>query len=100
MQKSLLFIFIYLWCSDIFGQDSLQILIENKEKYQQENHSKITDVSKISKKNFHLALAGAGITYGAGLYGLHTLWYKNNAQTSFKFFNDNQEWLQMDKIQS
>ena len=88
MQKILLFFLLNLCYFNVFSQDSLKISIKN----QQENQS------KISKKHFHLALAGASVAYGAGLYGLHTLWYKNNAQTSFRFFNDNQEWLQMDKL--
>lgn len=36
--------------------------------------------------------------YGGSLIGLNELWYKNYPRSSFHFFNDNQEWLQMDKI--
>jgi hypothetical protein len=44
----------------------------------------------------------AFIVTGTSLYvsstiGLYNLWYKNYPQSTFHFFNDNQEWLQMDK---
>jgi Predicted periplasmic lipoprotein (DUF2279) len=32
------------------------------------------------------------------LVALHTLWYKNYPQSNFHFINDNNEWLQMDKM--
>lgn len=37
-------------------------------------------------------------TYALGLIGLNTLWYKNSSQTNFHFFNDNRQWLQVDKV--
>lgn len=44
------------------------------------------------------ALAGASAAgYGAGLAGLHYLWYKDSGQQPFRFFNDNAEWKQVDK---
>lgn len=43
-----------------------------------------------------------GITEGAlitgSLIGLHQLWYKQYPREPFHTFNDNREWLQMDKI--
>ncbi|GAB3900872.1 DUF2279 domain-containing protein [Larkinella knui] len=35
--------------------------------------------------------------YSATLYGLSNAWY-NNPLTNFHFFNDNHEWLQIDKV--
>jgi hypothetical protein len=32
------------------------------------------------------------------MVGLNILWYKDYPKTDFHFFNDNNEWLQMDKI--
>jgi len=43
-------------------------------------------------------LTGQGIIYFGSLTGLYFLWYKDYAQSSFHFFNDNDEWLQMDKM--
>lgn len=38
-----------------------------------------------------------GILYSGSLAGLYFAWYKDYPQSSFHFFNDNNEWLQMDK---
>lgn len=35
--------------------------------------------------------------YAASLAGLWTMWYKDYPQSNFHFFNDNDEWLQIDK---
>jgi hypothetical protein len=39
----------------------------------------------------------AGAMYVSSMFGLYELWYKNYPQSSFHFFDDNGEWLQMDK---
>ena len=43
-------------------------------------------------------LIGHGALYFGSLTGLYYLWYKNYPQTTFHFYNDNDEWLQMDKM--
>jgi len=40
----------------------------------------------------------AATGYTASMTGLYYAWYSNYPQSSFHFFNDNNEWLQMDKI--
>lgn len=46
--------------------------------------------------NTIIVLSAAGYT---GTYiGLHQLWYKNSPRQSFRFFNDNAEWKQVDKL--
>lgn len=52
--------------------------------------------------SFHAArywtVAGVGtLTYTGTLISLNELWYKQYPRTSFHFFNDAEEWLQMDK---
>ncbi|HMT28694.1 MAG TPA: DUF2279 domain-containing protein [Bacteroidia bacterium] len=42
--------------------------------------------------------AGLGITYGVSMAGLYSLWYKDYPMGEFHTFNDNDEWLQMDKV--
>ncbi len=37
------------------------------------------------------------LLYAGSVIGLHQAWYKNYSSGSFHFFNDNREWLQMDK---
>lgn len=36
--------------------------------------------------------------YSAAMVGLYAAWYKNYPQSKFHFFNDNAEWMQIDKI--
>jgi len=40
---------------------------------------------------------GTGAGYVLSMAGLYELWYKNYPESKFHFFNDNAEWLQMDK---
>jgi hypothetical protein len=52
----------------------------------------------LNKKRFHAVIyTEAGIAAGS-LYLLNDLWYKNYPRSPFHFFNDNKEWLQMDKL--
>lgn len=51
-----------------------------------------------SGRNFKYVIAGSAIGYSASMVGLYSLWYKNHPQSSFHFFNDNNEWLGMDKV--
>lgn len=44
-----------------------------------------------------VVIVGAA-TYGAGLAGLSHLWYKESSRQSFTFFNDVNEWKQVDKV--
>ena len=43
-------------------------------------------------------LVAEGGVYAGSMIGLNILWYKNYAHSSFHLFNDNKEWLQMDKL--
>ncbi len=36
--------------------------------------------------------------YTISYSGMYFLWYKNNEEQKFHFFNDSKEWLQMDKV--
>jgi len=63
--------------------------------------SDITDINVDStkvKKDYscHL-IAGHAIIAASSLMGLNELWYKKYPRSSFHFFNDGAEWLQMDK---
>lgn len=50
------------------------------------------------KKRIKL-IAGVNIVgYGASMIGLYSDWYSNYPQSSFHFFNDNNEWKQIDKV--
>lgn len=49
-----------------------------------------------SRKKILIAAAATG--YSASIIGLNQTWYKNYPRSKFHFFDDNQEWLQMDKM--
>lgn len=43
-------------------------------------------------------LVGTALVYGASMYGLNQAWYAGYPKTAFHFHNDNDQWLQVDKI--
>ncbi len=62
------------------------------------NISKDTVQSSKHPQRFRGLLIGAGVTYGASLVALDRLWYKDFPREGFRFFNDNAEWKQVDKV--
>jgi uncharacterized protein YfiM (DUF2279 family) len=52
----------------------------------------------LNTKRLKTVVLGESIGYTATMTGLYTLWYKDEPGSSFHTFNDNKEWLQMDKI--
>lgn len=44
-----------------------------------------------------VAILNVGL-YSVGMAGLYAAWYKDYPQSKFHFFNDNKEWMQIDKI--
>ncbi len=56
------------------------------------------DSAKINQKRFTPMMVTVGVVYAATWVGLHELWYKNYPKSTFHFFNDNHEWLQVDKF--
>jgi hypothetical protein len=52
----------------------------------------------VNKKRLNLFIASSTSAYALTLTGLHQLWYKDDEQQSFRFFNDNAEWKQVDKL--
>lgn len=51
-----------------------------------------------NNKRIKLVAAANIIGYGGTMIGLYSDWYKNYPQSSFHFFNDNNEWNQVDKV--
>ena len=51
----------------------------------------------INKKRLTGVLIAETGLYGGSLIGLNELWYKNYPRSGFHFFDDNREWLQVDK---
>jgi hypothetical protein len=55
------------------------------------------DIAVLHPGRLAAVLSVQGALYLGSLAGLYFAWYKNYPQSSFHFFNDNDEWLQMDK---
>ena len=65
-------------------------------------HAQITnfnnkDTSSLNKKYLSIVVGAEATIYAGSLIALNNLWYKDYPRSSFHFFNDNLEWLQMDK---
>jgi uncharacterized protein YfiM (DUF2279 family) len=56
------------------------------------------DTSSVSRKRLQRVLIAETSIYGATMLGLNQLWYKDYPREHFHFFNDNKEWLQIDKV--
>ena len=57
----------------------------------------VTDSVKV-KRNVRIVLGAEFALYAASMTGLYYAWYADYPQSNFHFYNDNAEWLQMDKI--
>jgi hypothetical protein len=58
------------------------------------NHSPL---KPFSKKRLAIVVTTEATLYASSMIGLNQLWYANYPRSPFHFFNDNDEWLQMDK---
>jgi len=56
------------------------------------------DTTSFNPQRTLLVGSTGAIIAGGTLIGLNELWYKDQPRTSFHFFNDNADWLQMDKV--
>lgn len=52
----------------------------------------------LHKKRLTLVLGSQGLAYTTMIAVLYQTWYKNYPQSNFHWFDDSDEWLQMDKI--
>ena len=52
---------------------------------------------RFHKNRFTTVVVTEGMGYIGAMYGLDALWYRNHPRSGFHFFNDNAQWLQMDK---
>lgn len=80
------FIFISVFCF-LFANEIIA----------QQNPDSIEPAKKSTRPKIHFVMAVNTIAYGGTMVSLYETWYKNYPQSSFHFFNDNKEWLQVDK---
>jgi len=56
------------------------------------------DSSNLFEQRLKKYQVGVAVTYGVAIVALNKLWYADYQRSKFRFFNDNRQWLQMDKI--
>ncbi|MGC1241609.1 MAG: DUF2279 domain-containing protein [Chryseosolibacter sp.] len=56
-----------------------------------------SDSLAVDKKKLRTFIIASAIGYGSGLATLNHVWYKDTRRQSFRLFNDNAEWKQIDK---
>ncbi len=52
----------------------------------------------LKPKRLALVTSTEAALYAGSIIGLNELWYKNYPRSSFHFFDDSHEWMQMDKV--
>jgi hypothetical protein len=63
-----------------------------------QNNSFFSNDSSLNKTRLTGVIASKSVLYAGSIIALNELWYKDYPRSSFHFFNDNKEWLQMDKF--
>jgi uncharacterized protein YfiM (DUF2279 family) len=58
----------------------------------------LTSPVMLNKKRLWTVIGTEAVLYTGTMIGLNELWYKDFPRTSFHHFDDNAEWLQMDKV--
>jgi hypothetical protein len=64
----------------------------------EKQHTANNSINQIKPKRLILVSGSQALLYTGTLVGLNELWYKNYPRSKFHTFNDNEEWLQMDKV--
>lgn len=57
-----------------------------------------TVVQAVNKKRLRTFVIASSATYVVSMVALNNLWYSNSPRESFHFFNDADEWMQVDKV--
>jgi hypothetical protein len=58
---------------------------------------KTDTATDFNKRRLKYVILTESILYSSSIVVLNNMWYKNYPRSCFHFFNDNDEWLQMDK---
>lgn len=76
----------------------LLLLLLSLNVFSQDNVSIQNDSTSIIKRNVGIVMGTEAALYAGSMSGLYFLWYAGYDQSPFHFYNDNAEWLQMDKF--
>lgn len=100
MQKKIKYSFLFsilIIQSNLFSQmDSISLKKSLEGKMVSLNINTATNID--FKKRKKLVTIGNIVGYGGTMVGLYQAWYRDYPQSKFHFFNDNKEWLQIDKV--
>lgn len=89
-------IIVYLFFSSAaYSQDSVQVKIDTA--HFQQITAAGYKLYPYNKKRVRFVAAANITAYAAMMIQLNTFWYSKYPRSSFHFFNDNAEWLQVDK---
>ena len=88
-------VFGCFFISPSYSQDSINVKTDTSH-YQQTTAAGHT-LYPYNKKRIHLVTAANIIGYGGTTIGFNSAWYSQYPRSKFHFFNDNAEWLQVDK---
>lgn len=58
----------------------------------------VDSTHQVNRKRLNGFIIGSAAVYSITLVGLNQLWYSDSGHQSFRFFNDNSEWKQVDKV--
>ncbi|HEX8332249.1 MAG TPA: DUF2279 domain-containing protein [Segetibacter sp.] len=86
---------------NVFAQDSLSVSGSDsitRSLYKNTIYFNSSQQYPYNKKRMRLVTAGNIIGYSGAMVGLYSAWYSKYPQTRFHIFNDNREWLQVDKV--
>lgn len=89
MKKAAIFIVLILSVLTASSEETMSLSLRA-------NPAQTLDVR--TRRNIGIVLSTEAGLYAASMTGLYFAWYANYPQTRFHFFNDNAEWLQMDKM--
>ena len=94
----LLPLFIFFTSKEIFSQGiSLGNSVSSSEFAADRIEADTFRIYPYNKKRVHLVTGANIVGYGGTLIGLNALWYAKYPRSGFHFFNDNNEWQQIDK---
>lgn len=57
-----------------------------------------SESDSLDRKKLNRYIAIAAVGYTGALVGLNHVWYSNHPREGFHFFNDNNDWKQLDKV--
>lgn len=82
-----LLLLIYFPTAQLIAQDT--ILQKTRE---------ADSIQSVNKARIRGLMIGGTVVYAGAMTGLYQVWYKDYPQSAFHFYNDNCEWLQIDKV--